>query len=336
MLRRLLVLSFCLVILLGQGYAFGQMSWSVDGAMPTARSSHGVVELNSQAFVFGGYDADAFFYEPGGSITPATGMPSERHSMGHTEHMGKAYSIAGYLEGAGMWGRTTDVWSYNVPPGDSWDTETSLTYERADCGAASLGDYIYSVGGHHEDTGHGFSIALVERYDPSTGGSWQSVSPLSTARRSPGVVSVDGKIYAFGGLDYEIHVKYDYLASMEIYDPSTDIWTAGPSMPTAKANFAVALLGRRIYTIGGAVQGSVIVDTVEYYDLDDGTWHIDTPLPVEASGLRAVTLDDKIYVFGGRLASGEHLDTVYMGVPEPATLSLLALSGFVMLHRRRK
>lgn len=41
-----------------------------------------------------------------------------------------------------------------------------------------------------------------------------------------------------------------------------------------------------------------------------------------------------IYVFGGNNASG-NLDSTESAVPEPATLSLLALGGLVLMRRRR-
>ena len=41
------------------------------------------------------------------------------------------------------------------------------------------------------------------------------------------------------------------LNSTEIYDPTTQNWTPGPSLTTARANVGVAVIGNRLYAVGG-------------------------------------------------------------------------------------
>jgi len=230
--------------------------------------------------------------------------------MAATVHKGEVYSIAGYLEGAGRWGRTTDVWS-NDGSTDPWTTRPSLSYERASAGAASLGDYVYVVGGHHEDTGHGFSLSLVERYNPTAGGGWQQMGSLNQDRQGLGVAEVGGKIYAIGGLTYEIHVRFQIGGWLEVYNPGTNTWTYGPSMPTPRTQVATAVVGSRIYVIGGVESGGVYSDLVEYFDVDDQTWHSDRSLPVSVAGPRAAAIGNTLYVSGGMTSSSVYLDTVY-------------------------
>ena len=297
-----------------------RVSWSLDGTLPSSASGHGVASLENGIFFFGGcvggsppQSVQASWYQLGGGTISKATMPSGRNHMGYVEHEGKAYSIAGYLEGSGLWGRTKDVYSYDFST-DTWATETSLSYERAQAGAASLGDYIYTIGGHHEDTGHGFTIAHVERYNPAVGGSWERVASLNQDRGGLGVAVVGDKIYAIGGHEYEIHVTYQMGGWLEVYDPPTDTWTFGTPMPTPRTHFATAVVENRIYTIGGEDGSGGKTDIVEYYDVNEGVWHSDTPLPVAAAVLKAVTIENRIYILGGRSSSGD-LNTIYVSSP---------------------
>jgi len=199
-----------------------------------------------------------------------------------------------------------------------------------------LGDYIYVVGGHHEDTGHGFSLPLVERYNPDGTEGWEQVASLNQDRQNLGVVTANGKIYAIGGFTYEINVRSQIGAWLEVYDPSTDTWTDGPSMLTPRAQFATAVVGSRIYAVGGVESGFAYSDVVEYFDIGDQMWHSDRSLPVSLAGPRGVAIGNEIYVSGGRTSSTVLVDTVYRAeVPEPCSLGLLALGGLAVVQRRK-
>lgn len=310
----------CVTVILGMSVsAEANLQWSKDGTIPQARSQHGVAEIDGGILVFGGWvgqpqqvTTSAGIYHPGGGWTPTESMPDGRWSMAFTEHDGRAYSIAGYSPTTGYWGRTVQVWSYD-PSTDTWPTAPSLGYTRDSAAAVSLGDYIYVIGGHHEDTGHGFSITNVERYNPSAGGSWQPVASLNHSREHLGAAVVDGKIYAIGGLAYD---KYSHPHSwdghLEIYDPGADEWTDGPTMLTPRSTFAIAVVGDRIYTMGGYTDTtSVASDVVEYFDVSENEWFEDAAFPVPVSGARAVAVNDTIYVIGGAPSSDTQTDAVY-------------------------
>lgn len=41
------------------------------------------------------------------------------------------------------------------------------------------------------------------------------------------------------------------LATTEMYDPIERVWSPGPNMTTPRANVGVAVVGNRLYAVGG-------------------------------------------------------------------------------------
>jgi influenza virus NS1A-binding protein len=74
------------------------------------------------------------------------------------------------------------------------------------------------------------------------------------------------KIYVVGGSDGSSAQN-----TIEIYEPENDVWTYGPSMGVPRVNVAVAVVGRRLYALGG-FNGKVFMDSIEFLDLDVGEW----------------------------------------------------------------
>lgn len=64
---------------------------------------------------------------------------------------------------------------------------------RSGAGVASLGQYIYVVGGY-DGVGQ---LNTVERYDTEHD-KWEKVSSVSVARSALSVTVLDGKLYAMG------------------------------------------------------------------------------------------------------------------------------------------
>lgn len=70
--------------------------------------------------------------------------------------------------------------------------------------------------------------------------------PLITARRGCGVTVFNNKLYVVGGSDGS-HT----LNTTEIYDKETKTWEVGPCMTVPRANVEVAVVGDRLYAVGG-------------------------------------------------------------------------------------
>jgi hypothetical protein len=57
---------------------------------------------------------------------------------------------------------------------------------------------------------------------------WQTRASMPTARDYPGVAASGGKVYAIGGYDG------GPLATVEMYDPATNLWATETDLPTRK------------------------------------------------------------------------------------------------------
>ncbi len=92
-----------------------------------------------------------------------------------------------------------------------------------------------------EESTQVFPIAAV-----SEDGYWTQRASMMTARNNPGMVGANGKIYVFGGANVS-----GALDSVEIYDPPTDTWVPGPSMPGAKSAARAVFIDGLIYVLAG-------------------------------------------------------------------------------------
>lgn len=161
---------------------------------------------------------------------------------------------------------------------------------------------------------------------------WKQMSAtLSTARMGHGAVEVDGKIYIIGGFtDQSFGLM---TADCEVYDVGTGVVSdLGYDLNSARAAFGIAVLNRKIYVIGGTVNGvpdpdPVLVPSasIEVFDTQNpGNWTTVTDeLPVAIDNLCAAVSGGVIYIFPGDSGVGS-LDTIYAYSPgsDPAAVTL--------------
>ena len=127
------------------------------------------------------------------------------------------------------------------------------------------------------------------------GGSWKTGVPMNSLRAAPIAASVDGKIYAIGGMfDWDQAVQ-----NIEAYDPATKQWIVKGPMLKPRWSHAAAVLNGKIYTIGGYFGGGHYASEVEEYDPVNDTWRVRASLPVAQVQPAAAALNGKIYAFGG-------------------------------------
>jgi N-acetylneuraminic acid mutarotase len=210
---------------------------------------------------------------------------------------GKIYYVGG-LSGPSTSANT--VYVYN-PITDSFDKGTPMPADRGR-GAGGVGVYrgkIYYAGGLH----NGKAVPWFDRYNPATE-TWKKLPNMPRPRDHFQGAVVDGKFYAIGGRDTNIDAITRKVDVYDLSDPAGNTWkTRDTALPTARAGFATAVLGRRILVIGGEGGGRAY-DTVEAYYTATNSWRRLEPMPTARHGIQAVVCNGGVYIADGGTIQG--------------------------------
>ena len=94
---------------------------------------------------------------------------------------------------------------------------------------------------------------------------------------------------------------------VQIYNPTTNKWTTGAAMPTARGSVTAAVDSGAIYVMGG--NGATLrLANVEKYVPASNTWTEEAPLLVGKSEPSAGLLGTTIVTAGGYATSGDNGD----------------------------
>lgn len=200
---------------------------------------------------------------------------------------------------------TSEVQVYSTVSEDFVDV-TNMLNERAFHSAVELNGKIYIFGGHATNTtlevfdieAQAWSIAEVQ----DDGLSWTPLGKTPSARFGHASAAVEGKIFIFGGIDYE---SGNALNDLWYYSVSGEEWVelsvAFTPSPRAGAAVFPVLNG---FAIFGGFDTHVTpryLNTLWQFNADTNQWtHLtpeDSPSPrAFASG---IVVDGKFYLFGG-------------------------------------
>ena len=99
-----------------------------------------------------------------------------------------------------------------------------------------------------------------------------------------------------------------YLASVEVYTPSTNTWAAAPAMSVARAEpIAERASNGKIYVIGGynCCTPSEYQSAVEVFNTSTRTWNTAPAMPTARTQLAGAAVGKKLFAIGGDNYSGE-------------------------------
>jgi hypothetical protein len=172
------------------------------------------------------------------------------------------------------------------PATDTWTLTPNLNTARGDHAASILSSgEVLVTGGYMSSVTN-----TTEAYNPTTN-TWVVKAPLNVARGAHEQVtfmdaSGNTKVMVIGGSNLS-----QALSSTEIYDPTTNSWSMGPSLQSARFDFsAVRLHDGRILVIGGDAG-----DNSEVYDPATNSWTTYTPSYAFRRGAVVVLSEDEEY-----------------------------------------
>ncbi len=266
------------------------------------------------------YDIDTDTWSNPAPTPPPTVSRSELAGAAHGNLM---YAVGGRGFFGGIFGVLANLEVYDRVA-NAWASLPSMPTPRAGLGAVVVGDKLLAIGGRTGTVpGSGTPLDCLEAFDISAG-SWGpacgtpgALSAMPVAAMDVAAVAHGGKIYVIGGAGGP-DPGGPLLSDVQIYDVSSDAWSLGAPMPTARANLNLATCGSVIVALGGRIGPAffgtaVNTATVEAYDIPGNTWAIGlTPMPTAKSEHGAISHGDTVHVtgsgiFGAALNSHEAL-----------------------------
>ena len=218
---------------------------------------------------------------------------------------GQVLVVAGATTG-GFYLNSAEVYD---PISNTWaTTKGNLTAARINHTATALSSVgeVLVVGGH---IGAGIA-ASAELYYPSSNTNWSDVASMNEPREYHTATRLaDGRVLVIGGYN-EVN-GYNWLASAEIYDRTTNSWTTVTPMSSGRSGHTATLLADgRVLVVGGNNSGSVL-RTAEIYDPASDRWRPTTNLSARESHTATLLPDGRVLVAGGSAGGAIATCTIY-------------------------
>jgi N-acetylneuraminic acid mutarotase len=242
---------------------------------------------------------------------------------------GYAYGACAQVPGAGDAG--------------AWRAEAPLPVLQDEARAVVVGDSVYIAGGVGRPTPQqtGTTLARFERFDVTTG-RYERLPDLPIALDHIGMAAHAGSIYVLGGHGLGPGGAQSTNRAFR-YVIAERKWDELPPMSEARGGQGVAVVGDRIYVVGGRAtrnfDGSEpSVGLVEAFDTKAGRWSRVTTMPDARDHLGVAELGGQIYVYAGRIPDGTTRTRLDRYDPATNTWTRLAdgpvgTSGIVLLAR---
>ena len=306
-MKRLCTLITCATLCFS---ATAELVWKELPDMPVGKWEAGTTVLDDKLYVMGGYAEGvkstkiSHVFDPSDtSWTRIQDMPSAISHMNLVLD-GRTLWFAGGFKDGYKGHAIAEVWNYNVDL-DRYTAAPLLPEPRSGGGLALDGRNLHYIGGLKADRDTDSGAHWVLDLDVWAKGSatWTEAAPLPLPRNQFSCVSVKGKIYAIGGQLNHDSQQLDQ-ARVDIYDPVSDSWTEGQSLPKGHSHGEAGtfVYRDRIYMVGGHTtkEGErKKIDPDVLALTPGGTWELVGKLPRPLSSPAAAIINDKLYVAGG-------------------------------------
>lgn len=187
----------------------------------------------------------------------------------------------------------------------NWLEEIALSGSpnpRHEAGYVGVNGKFYLLGGRR--------IQAVNIYDPISK-TWTNgqAPPLELHHFQP--LAYQGKIYAIGAMTGQYPGETP-VPNVIIYDPATDTWSTGASIPAdrRRGGAGLVLYNNKFYLVCGIIDGhrSGHVNWLDLYDPSDDSWQVLADAPRARDHFQASVVNGKIYALAGRRSqSGQNV-----------------------------
>ncbi len=296
-------------------YDVGANTWGADvPAMPRQRYAHATIARGTDIYVVGGEDENGIPIEEVDIFSTANNqwrqgpdLPTPRSfpSVGFMENIGNVNGNHDGIVVAGgrLAGGVATAVVEELTVGDQvWRPRSSLPAPRYGAGSVTLagaGDVdsqrirVWVVGGQAAPDGAagGLTTAMTAyTHDLDYVG---HVAAMPAGRFLHAAQSLNEHVYLFGGRDFQ------ETQLVWRFDPETGRYSEAAELPSLQNALVSAVVGGRLYAIGGANGFGLAVPTTRSYDPAEKRWREHQPMPVARSEGAVAVLSDEIWVIGG-------------------------------------
>ncbi|MEK7765674.1 MAG: kelch repeat-containing protein [bacterium] len=220
-------------------------TWTERARLPTPRQMLAGCVLDGRIFAIGGYASGAEVSAAVESFEPASNawsrkaaLPSPRTVASAFGVGGKVYVVGGFKDGAATPEPAVAVYD---PSADTWSAGSSLPGPGERYFFCAMAGKVYALGGRVP----GSDSAQNQVYDP-VGDSWAALSPLPRRLDGDAGGALGGWIMLIGNPREGGSLARD---PVNAYDPATDTWADGGTLPVGGFYFGGAAFRGRLYVI---------------------------------------------------------------------------------------
>lgn len=307
------------------------LDWQQLADMPVAKWEPASLLIGGKLYVLGGYENYIMSSKRLHVFDPETEIWTQLQDLPSAlSHVNLVPGESGFWFAGGMKDKVhpgkdhiiAEVWHYNIEL-NRYTAAPLLPGPRAGGGLARLGDDLHYISGLMADRDtdspdHWVLDLAAWRKGEKT--DWVEAAPLPIARNQLSVAVLNEEIYVIGGQFNHDSQQLDQT-NVDIYNPTTKAWRAGPSLPYGHSHSegATFVYHNTIWMIGGhhtptGDKKSFCGDVLTLKA--DGEWALQGKLPKPISSPAASIVKNKLYVAGGWDGRREEATEKWLSSPE--------------------